>query len=453
MRKWGIVGGLLLVVVAAWPLMVGMQVASTVTEAHEVRLGSVELRHQMLEYERGYLGATGRSRLVIEDGGQRFVLEMSHRVRHGLLGARGDSFVDLDALEAPPGSPIPHLLRSLDLQVHTRSGLTGGVTARAAFDALRLDLATVPEFAEHLGSADPVWLELGPGQGRFAWSAEQILLSLDLPDLRLSDRHTDLRLEQARYVTVFKADPDGVFGLLPDYEGGLGAARAVLTAGDGVLELQRPRMDFLQSTHAELMDSHARLQLDTARLRRGSDEVLALQALDLRTGMLRWHRATLVDLIAQVQALEDRALAPDQRNALIGASVAEALQGMIEDRPALTLHLSLNEVPARQVVLDSELGLRGTRQDFATRPLETLALDMRVGLGLEWADAVARAWPELGLDAWLQSAAAQGWLHRDDEARQWRGHLEVEAGRVRVNGEDRTAALMATLFALAGGMF
>ncbi|MGM0552647.1 MAG: DUF945 family protein [Pseudomonadota bacterium] len=453
MRKWGIVGLLLLLMAAAWPLIVGMLVERTVTEAHAAQLGGSELRHEMLDYQRGYLGATGRSRLVIEEADRRFVIELTHRVRHGLLGARGNSEVDLDALEAPPGSPVPHLLRSLDLQIHTRSGLTGGVTARAAFDALRLDLNAIPEFAEHLGSVDPVWLELGSGQGRFAWSAEQILLSLDVPELRLSDRHTDLRLEQARYVTVFKADPDGVFGLLPDYEGGLGAARVALTTSDGVLELQRPRMDFLQSTHAELMDSHARLQLDAARLQSGSDEVLALQALDLRTGMLRWHRPTLVDLVAQMQALEARALEPDQRNALIGASVAEALQAMIEDRPALTLRLSLNEVPARQVELDSELGLRGTRQDFATRPLETLALDMRLGLGLEWADAVARAWPELELDAWLQSAAAQGWLRRDDEARQWRGHLEVEGGRVRVNGEDRTAALMATLFALAGGMF
>lgn len=454
MRKWIILAVVVLVVAAVWPVVVGTQVEGTVNATHEAQLGEVHLRHEMLEYERGYLRASGRSRLILEDADGRLEIPLVHAVRHGLLDARGDSFVDLDTLAAPDDSLIGQLLRSLDLQVHSRAGLGGGVTTRVAFDELRMDLTTVPEVAEHTGTDVPVWLELAAGQGRFAWSREQILVSLDIPDLQLSDDAFLWRASDLRYATVFEADDDGVFGRLPDYEGGLAASRIELNEGEAVrLLLERPRLDAFQHTSNDRMDSRVRLQMDHARVDDGEGDALTLEALDLQLGILRWDRPSLLQFLGELEALEARGVEGDQRNALIGAAMIDALGGMIEHRPGIQLQVSLNEEPPRQLALDAELGLRGTQQGFATRPLEVLVLDSELRLGLEWVAEFDAAYPDIDLDAQLHALAADGWLRRDAEAGYWHGNLAMADGRVHINDVDRTSMLLAMLFAFSGGMF
>lgn len=454
MRKWWILAVVVLALAVAWPIVVGQQVEGTVAGTHEAQLGEVHLRHEMLDYERGYLGASGRSRLILEDADGRFEIPLVHDIRHGLLGARGDSFVDLDTLAAPDDSLIGHLLRSLDLQVHSRSGIGGGVTTRVAFDDLRLDLMTVPEVAEHAAAEGPVWLDLAAGQGRFAWSSDQILVSLDLPELRLADADFAWEARDARYVTVFEADADGVFGRLPDYEGGLAAAAIELREGAATrLRVDRPRLDAFQQTNNDRMDSRLRLQVDHARMDDGAGDALTLTALDLQAGILRWDRPSLLQLLAELESIEARGIEGEQRNALIGSAMIDALGGMIEHRPAIELKASLNEEPVRQLALDSELALHGTPQAFATRPLETLRLDSELRLGLEWVAEFDAAYPDIDLDAQLHALAADGWLRRDAEAGYWHGTLAMADGRVQVNDVDRTAMLLAMLFAFSGGMF
>ncbi|WP_018950342.1 DUF945 family protein [Thioalkalivibrio sp. ALMg11] len=454
MRKWVVLAVVVLAVAAIWPVVIGTQVEGTVAETHEAQLGEVYLRHEMLEYERGYLGASGRSRLILEDPDGRFEIPLVHDVRHGLLGARGDSFVDLDTLVAPADSLIGHLLRSLDLQVHSRSGIGGGVTTRVTFDDLRMDLMTVPEVAEYAGTDTPVWLDLAAGQGRFAWSSEQILVSLDLPALTLSDESFSWEARDARYATVFEADADGVFGRLPDYEGGLAAALIELREGEATrLRVERPRLDAFQQTNNDRMDSRLRLQVDHARVDDGAGDALTLMALDLQAGILRWDRPSLLELLAELESIEARGIEGEQRNALIGSAMIDALGGMIEHQPAIQLKASLNGEPPRQLALDAELGLHGTQQSLTTRPLETLRLDSDLRLGLEWVAEFDAAYPDIDLDAQLHALAADGWVRRDAEAGYWHGTLAMADGRVRINDVDRTAMLLAMLFALSGGMF
>ncbi|WP_028484909.1 DUF945 family protein [Thioalkalivibrio sp. ALE17] len=455
MRKWVVLAVVVLAVAAVWPVVVGKQVEGTVAGTHEAQLGEVQLRHEMLEYERDYLGASGRSRLILEDPDGRFEIPLMHDIRHGLLGARGDSFVDLDTLAAPDDSLLGHLLRSLDLQVHSRSGIGGGVTTRVAFDDLRMDLMSVPEVAEHAATVGgPLWLDLAAGQGRFAWSAEQILVSLDLPELRLSDDAFTWEAQDARYATVFEADADGVFGRLPDYEGGLAASVVELREGEvSRLRIERPRLDAFQQTSNDRMDSRLRLQVEQARMDDGAGDALTLSALDLQAGILRWDRPSLLQLLGELESIEARGIEGEQRNALIGAAMIDALGGMIEHRPVIELKASLNEEPPRQVALDTELGLYGTQQTFATRPLETLRLDSELRLGLEWVAEFDAAYPDIDLDAQLHALAADGWLRRDAEAGYWQTQLAMADGRVHINDVDRTAMLLAMLFAFSGGMF
>ncbi|AKJ95605.1 hypothetical protein TVD_09655 [Thioalkalivibrio versutus] len=455
MRKWVVLAVVVLAVAAIWPVVVGTQVEGTVAETHEAQLGEVYLRHEMLEYERGYLAASGRSRLILEDADGRFEIPLVHAVRHGLLGARGDSFVDLDTLAAPDDSLLAHLLRSLDLQVHSRSGIGGGVTTRIAFDDLRMDLMSVPEVAEHAATVGgPLWLDLAAGQGRFAWSSEQILVSLDLPETRLSDASFSWEAREARYATVFEADADGVFGRLPDYEGGLAAAVIELREGEATrLHLERPRLDAFQHTNNDRMDSRLRLQVDHARVDDGAGDALTLTALDLQAGILRWDRPSMLQFLAELEAVDARGIEGEQRNALIGSAMIDALGSMIEHQPAIQLRASLNDEPPRQVALDAELGLHGTQQSLTTRPLETLRLDSDLRLGLEWVAEFDAAYPDIDLDAQLHALAADGWVRRDAEAGYWHGTLAMADGRVRINDVDRTAMLLALLFAFSGGMF
>jgi len=453
MRKWIVLALVLVVVAAGWPLFVGGQVERSVGGVHEARLGEVELRHEMLEYRRGYLDASAHSRLILDDGEAEWVIPLVHEVRHGLLGARGDSFVDLDALQAPEGALAARLLREADLQLHTRAGLGGGVTTRVRFEPLRLDLMEIPEVAARAGIDGALWLELAAGQGRFAWSAEQILLSLDVPEARLSDPVADLVAEDLRYVTLFEADDDGAYGRLPDYEAGLAAASLRSVADGERLELERPRLNALQSTGNGRMDSHLRLQFDQARLEDGDAAPLEFGALDLQLAALRWDRQALLHLIDELESLAAADLPREQYHALVWSAVTDAIQEMIEHRPALVARAALNGEPARALALDAELALHGTAQAFTTRPLETLVLDSELRLGMEWVRAFDTAWPEVGLEDRLRALAAEGWLQRDAEQELWRGRLTMEDARVRVNDVERTAALLALLFGLAGGMF
>ncbi|WP_026279724.1 DUF945 family protein [Thioalkalivibrio sp. ALJ16] len=455
MRKWIILAVVLLALAAVWPLVIGTQVQGTLAETHEARLGELLLRHEMLEYERGYLGASGRSRLVLEEDGERIEIPLVHELRHGVLGARADSRVDLDGLATPSDALVDHLLRSLDLRAHSRSGLGGGVTTRIAFDDLRMDLMTVPEVADHAATVGgALWLELAAGQGRFAWSSEQILVSADLPQLRVSDGRFDWEAHDARYATVFEADADGVFGRLPDYEAGL-AASAVELREDAAtrLRIERPRVDAFQQTSNDRLDSRLRLQVDHARLDDGEGDALTLEALDLQLGVLRWDRPSLLALLAELESVDTRGIEGEQRNALIGAAMIDALAGMIEHHPAIELKASLNETPVRQLALEAELGLRGTAQAFATRPLEALLLDSELRLGLEWVEEFDAAYPDIDLDAQLHALAVDGWVRRDGEAGFWHAAVEMKDGRVNINGVDRTAMLLAMLFAFSGGMF
>lgn len=454
MRKWVVLALVVVLVAAMWPVVVGSQAEEAVVGNHVVRVGEIRLRHEMLEYDRGYLRAQGRSQLIIEDARRHLEIPLVHDVRHGLLGARSDSFVDLQNLSVPADSLLGHLLRSLDLQVHSRAGVGGGVTTRVTFDALRMDLMTVPEVAARIGTDGPLWLDLAAGRGRFAWSSEQILLSLDLPRLMLSDEQFDWVVHKARYATTFEPDATGEYGRLPDYEGGLAAAGLELREGDAMrLEVERPRLDAFQSTNNDRMDSHLRLRVDRARVNAGADDALTLEALDLQAGVLRWDRPTLLRLLAELDAIEARGIEGDQGVALIGSALIDAVVGMIEHQPAVRLRGSLNHEPPRQLMLEAELGLRGSQQAFATRPLGTVVLDSELRLGLEWAAEFDAAYPAIELDKRLRALAADDWIQRDAEAGYWYTAVAVKDGRVEVNDEDRTAALLALLFASSGGMF
>ena len=454
MRKWFVLALLVVVAAAAWPMVVGFQAEEAVVGNHAAQVGETHLRHEMLEYDRGYLRAHGRSQLIIEDARGRLEIPLVHDVRHGLLGARSDSFVDLDNLSVARDSLLGQLLRALNLQVHSRAGIGGGVTTRVTFDALRLDLMTVPEVAARAQTDGPLWLDLAAGRGRFAWSSEQILLSLDLPRLTLSDERFDWVVHEARYVTSFEPDAAGEYGRLPDYEGGLAAAGIELREGDAMrLQVERPRLDAFQSTRNDRLDSHLRLRVDRARANAGADEALTLEALDLQAGVMRWDRPTLLRLIAELEAIEARGIEDDQGVALIGSALIDAVVGMIEHQPAVRLEGSLNHEPPRQLLLNAELGLRGSRQAFATRPLETVVLDSELRLGLEWVAEFDAAYPAIELDKRLHALAADDWIQRDAAAGYWHTAVVVEDGRVEVNDEDRTAALLALLFASSGGMF
>ncbi|WP_026340531.1 DUF945 family protein [Thioalkalivibrio sp. ALJT] len=455
MRKWIALAVVLLALAAVWPLVVGTQVQGALAETHEAQLGEMRLRHEMLEYKRGYLGASGRSRLVVEEGGERIEIPLLHELRHGVLGARADSEVDLNALAAPGDALLDQLLRALDLRVHSRSGFGGGVTTRVAFDDLHMDLMTIPEVAGHLAMAGrKLWLELAAGKGRFAWSSEQILLSADLPELRISDGRFAWEARDIRYATVFESDADGVFGRLPDYEAGFAASAIELREeAASRLHIERPRVDAFQQTNNDRLDSRLRLQVDRARLDDAAGEALTLEMLDLQLGVLRWDRPSLLALLAELELIEARGVAGSQRNALIGAALIDALGGMIEHRPAIELKASLNEMPQRQLALEAELGLRGTKQALATRPLEALLLDSEMRLGLEWVEEIDAAYPDLDLADHLHALAEDGWVRRDGEAGFWHAAVEMKDGRVNINGVDRTAALLVMLFAFSGGMF
>ncbi|WP_018649341.1 MULTISPECIES: DUF945 family protein [unclassified Thioalkalivibrio] len=453
MRKWIVLLLVLLIVVAAWPVFVGGQVERNVTESQQARIGEVDLRHEMVEYRRSYRTATARSELTLDDGETELVIPLEHRVRHGVLGARGESNVDLGALEAPEGSLAAHLLHELDLVVQTHAGMGGRLTTRVQFEPLTLDLMEVPDVADRVDGEGPLWLELDAGQGRFAWSAEQLLLSLDLPALRLHDDEADLRVEQGRFATVFEPDEDGIYGRLPDYEGGLAAAQLRFRDEQGEMELTRPRVNAFQKTNNDRLDSRLRLEIDEVRLREADADVLELETVDLQFAMLRWDRPALLQMIQDLEVLQERDLERGQRLALGGSVITDAIERMIEHRPAVELKASFNKSPAHQVALETELGLRGDARGFRTRPLETLVLDSELRLGLEWVREFDAAYPDAELDERLHALAAQGWLQRDADAELWRGHLNMEDGRVYVNERDRTAALLGMLFALSGGMF
>jgi len=140
--------------------------------------------------------------------------------------------------------------------------------------------------------------------------------------------------------------------------------------------------------------------------------------------------------------------------------VMEGLQQMVEHDPLLQGYLRLNSEPGNHVRLNLDLGLGGDAEAFAARPLEAVALELKLEIGVELIEELAALVagetgiePRDGMDlqAWLDLAVAERWVRIENGI--VHSLLRMEDGRLLINDRDQTVLLLALVFGLARGMF
>ncbi|AGA33096.1 hypothetical protein TVNIR_1427 [Thioalkalivibrio nitratireducens DSM 14787] len=441
----------LVAVAAAWPVYVGVQVENALREPQTSQLGEFRVHHAIRTYERENYRARASSVLQFRREGTDFELVLDHRIRHRLLGAT----VKTQLADGRVEQGLPPVLEDAIAQAAPRAetwvGLGGGLSSRLSSRPFRLNLG-----ADGLGEEDALQLELAAGQGGVSYSPERLLLSFDTESASVTEQKKRLDLGQLHYGLLVHPGPDGRYGRLPDYDLSFGVGR--LRFGDGnveVLAADKLQLSAWQNSTPQHLDHVLRMRME--RLRSGSLELIALES---HLNALRWHRPTILRLLDDLQHLP--LAAPDrsaQRGLLVGA-LFEGLQQMIAHDPVVFGELRLNTEPEKRLRMNLDLGLRGDAQQLATRPLESLAASLEMELGAELIDE---------MNAWLQDRALlddaevtafRDWLEQGTEE-QWirlrngilSSRLQLEGGRLMVNGRDQTALLLALVFGAAGGMF
>ncbi|WP_018935411.1 DUF945 family protein [Thioalkalivibrio sp. ALJ24] len=456
MRKWILLVLVLGLLAAGWPWYVGGQVEDTLEAGLDTQAGGLELRHELDEYRRGYREASARGTLHLTLQDEEYRIPLLHEVHHGVLGARVRTRLDTDELDTEPGDApeLADVLRQLDPRADSRSGLGGGLTTRVKLSGVRMDIAEWPAMAAWQTAEGPAWLEFGEALLQLAWSDEQALVSMSIPRLRLDQAGGTLELEGVRQVLALEPDVHGSWGPLPDFEGGVAVDRLEWVrpgCGNGVM-LHRARINAFQTRHEDRLDSRARLEIENMEVAdAGWREARRSGPVDVQLGMERWDRAALVELVESLRDPSFRALDPDQRRDLTHAAILDAISASLERSPAISLKGTMNTAPERHLELDGELVLSGAPERFRVRPMESVALDIRAGVGLEWPDSLEGLAQPDPLHRFLAAAEADAWLEREGERLD--GHLVMRDGRIFVQDRDRTASALGLLFAVSGGMF
>ncbi|WP_019590071.1 MULTISPECIES: DUF945 family protein [unclassified Thioalkalivibrio] len=456
MRKWIILAALLVAIGAAWPWYVGGQVEDTLDARMELQADGLELRHEPVRYERGYREARAEGTLHLRRGEDAYELPVVHEVQHGVLGARIATRLDHAALDdaLAEHDGLAAILQRLAPEAESRTGLGGGVTTRLRVQDTRLDVAQWAAVAPLRDAEGPLWLEFEDALGQFAWSDEQAMASLSVPRLRLDQADGTLVFEGLRQVLALEPDADGVYGVLPDYEGGVAADRMEWTGPgcEGSLLMERARINAFQSTHGDRLDARARLEIDRMTVTRGTQRLVRHGGpMDLQLGLERWDRAAMEQLAGTLRDPAHRRQEAEQRRDLTHAAMIDAVSQSLERSPAVTLGAIMNDEPEQRLELEGNLVFSGTPEGFRMRPVEAIALDMQAAVGLQWPESLAGLTDPQPFGRVLAAAEADAWLERDGEILS--GTLAMRDGRIHVNERDRTASALGLLFAAAGGMF
>ncbi|TVP90269.1 MAG: DUF945 family protein [Thioalkalivibrio sp.] len=451
MRK--ILIALLLVVVAAaaWPVYVGVQIENALEEPFTGYVGELRIHHAVSRYERERYRARATSVLHVVGQGLDFELELEHRIDHRLLGAA----VQTRTAPVRADGEIPALWAAALAQARPRAdswlGLGGGVSSRLSSRPVLISGDADPE-----EEPIPFRLHLGAGQGGIAYAPERMVVSFDTARMDLTEGERRLLLEQLYFGLVVHPDPEGRYGPLPDYDIGLGSGLVSFTRGDReILALETLQMSSNQNSVANRLDSLWRVRAEELR-----SVGLAVETLDLQLTALRWHRPTLLQFMEDLEGVRAMALATDLQTGLLLGMVLEGLQRMIEHDPSLKGHLRLNSEPGKHVRLTADLGLSGEAEAFASRPLESIALNLDLEAGVSLLEEVAALLQaEAGLEAtggmdlqsWLELAVDEEWAQVENGVLS--SQLRMEDGRLLINGRDQTVLLLALVFGLARGMF
>ena len=447
----------ILVGAAAWPVYVGMQIETALEEPFTGYVGEVRIHHAVTRYERGRYSARASSVLHVLGDGLDFEVDLEHRIDHRMLGA---AVYSRSGARAPRGE-IPPVWAAAFMQARPRAdswlGLGGGVSSRFSSQPVRVSKEDGPGGdAGDAGDAGAFRLELGAGQGGLAYSPERVVLSFDTDRVDLADGDRRLLLRQLYFGLLVHPGPDGRYGPLPDYDIGLGSGSLSLTSGDRVLlGLDSLQMSSNQNSTARRLDSLWRLRAEALR-----SAGLELDTLDLNLTALRWDRPTLLRFVKDLEGVRAMSLATDLQTGLLLGMVMEGLQQMVEHDPLLQGYLRLNSEPGNHVRLNLDLGLGGDAEAFAARPLEAVALELKLEIGVDLIEELAALVsgetgiePRDGMDlqAWLDLAVAERWVRIENGI--VHSLLRMEDGRLLINDRDQTVLLLALVFGLARGMF
>ncbi|AHF00103.1 DUF945 family protein [Thioalkalivibrio paradoxus] len=451
MRKIVIPILFLAVVAVAWPVYVGVQVENTLREPQSSQLGDVRVHHAIRSYERENYRARASSVLEFRSDDIEFELVLDHRIRHRLLGAT----VKTELADSRVGQGLPLALEDAIAQAAPRAetwvGLGGGLSSRLSSRPVRLQLGA----AGH-GENDTLQLELGAGQGGVSYSPERLLLSFDTDGAAVAEGRKRLDLGHLHYGLLVHPGPDGRYGRLPDYDLSFGVGQLRFQHGEvESLAADKLQLSAWQNSTPKHIDQVIRMR--TERLRSGSLELFALES---HLNALRWHRPTVLRLLDDLQHLPFASADPTARSGLVAAILLEGLQQMIAHDPVVFGELRLNTEPEKRLRLDLDLGLRGDADLLARRPLESLAASLDMELGVELIGEMSDWLKERALLDDAEVTAFRDWLEQGTE-KQWirqrngvlNSRLQLEGGRLTVNGRDQTALLLALVFGAAGGMF
>jgi hypothetical protein len=451
LRKFLILLLLVVVAAAAWPVYVGVQVENVLGEPFTGHVGGVRFHHEVISYERGRYSARATSVLHVLGNGLDFEVELEHRIAHRLLGTA----VQTRSAAGQPRGEIPPLWTAALAQARPRAdswlGLGGGISSRLSSQPVRIYANEQVVDAEL-----PVALELGAGHGGLAYSPERMVLSFDTDRVNLGDGDRRLALRQLYFGLLVHPGPDGRYGRLPDYDIGLGSGSVSLQRGDReLLGLDSLQMSSNQNSTEKRLDSLWRLRAEAMR-----SSGVALETLELHLTALRWDRPTLVGLLEDLEGVRAMSLATDLQTGLLLGMAMEGLKQMVKHDPLLQGHVRLNSEQGKHVRANLDLGLRGDEEDFAARPLEAVALDLDLEIGVALIEELAALFAdetgldpadEMDLQAWLDLAFSEQWVRIEDGTLY--SVLRMEDGRLLINGRDQTVLLLALVFGLARGMF
>lgn len=435
---------LLALVAVAWPVYVGMQVERALFEIRSGYLGDFQFQHRILEYRRDNFQAQAISELHVVAEDADFSVHLEHRVRHRMLGAALDTRL---AAEQPSGD-LPAHWRAALLQAQPRAdswlGLGGGVSSRISSRPVRTGWTEA-----HIDNGAPVFLEIAEGKGGLAYSPERMVLSFDTESFHLTVGDRRVEVDDLHYGLLVHPGSDGRYGVLPDFDLGLGAERLRLQQGGHErLSAQSLQVSSWQNSSGRHLDTLVRLRAKAVQ----SAGIDLDQGLDLHLNALRWHRPTVLRFLAIEDELRSMDLAAEARASLVLGTVLEGLQQMIAHDPRFLGGLTLHGEPATKLRLQFELGLRGDAERIATRPLETLDLHLDLEAGLELiAELAESAGESEALQDWLERGIQEEWIEIQDG--QLITRLRMEEGRLMINDRDRTILLLALVFALGQGMF
>ncbi len=449
MRKILILASFLIVGAALWPIYVGMQVDAALQEPRTARLGDVRITHEVVEYQRGHYRAQAASVLQIQGDDLDVELRLEHSIHHRLLGATARSRLASEPIVGTVSALWGDALAQGRPRAESWLGLGGGVSSRWSTQPIRIAWPGVNPAPERT-------LALAAGQGGLAYSPERLVLSFDTPAATWTEGVARLHLEQLHQGLLIHPGPEGSYDRLPDYDISLGASTVRLERGDA----QPVTADFLrasasQNSTARRLDSLLRLRMDAVRS--GDAE---LGSLDLSLNALNWHRPSVLRVIEDLDDVRALALEPDARTGLVLGILFEAIENLIVHEPTVQATFRLDDAAGKRLWAHLDAGLQGDPEQWSRAPLENLTLDLDLELARDFIDplsGVLQAQSRTDTDTakilhrLLEDAAAQDWVLSEDD--RFVSSLRMEAGRLYINEQDRTALLLALVFGVAGGMF